>query len=433
MQDTGSVRDEDKQKKNLTINLSKLKSFTLQTPQEEISAMDRVFSMTSQEGMLTARSKSHARKQKKLDKKPKRIKDSKIFFGPVVPNASPEPDMPVEAEDVDLKTNFRLQGHKPDILYVDPTAEMILGRREIGKAIRDAEYENHNYTLEKYQVAQLPPQRRTTLNQRLFSKVHGTMGMSCLFAVQKAYKDREKAEKYAGKMDRIFNMRQERNRAKDRINFYHDEKRNHIQKKRDEDRCRMLDALERHDLQRLNYLDKRQEFKIKSADVAKSLHADNTFVSDFSNQHTSVSIALLRHDRQTRSEDQTQAKINFVQNRKHIEMDQLNTVKKFLEHRQLIRQSETATMKSELGTKMLQETNDKMMEARARVEKLKARQATVQAFYSIPPRELLPLAGVSPGRKTRPSLDVLSSEPQTRTGRLEMGLEAEQRRHTMVT
>ncbi|XP_041368194.1 uncharacterized protein LOC121382712 [Gigantopelta aegis] len=436
---TFSGIDEDtfnahKMKKNLIINLSKLQSYTLQTPQDEITAMERFFTMDSQDGMVTARSKDERRKQKKRNKKTKRIKDVRVFFGPVVPSVSPdESDLPNEANNKDPKTNFRLRGRKPNIFFVDPTTEMILDRREIGKAIRDAEYENHNYVLEKYGVPKLPPKKKTTLNQRLFSRVHGTMGMSCLLAVQKAYKDREKAEKSAAKMEHNFSMRQERNRAKERINFYHEERRNHIQKKRDEDRARMLDALEKHDLQRLNYLDKRQEFKIKSVDVTKTLQADNTFVSDFSNQHTSVSIALLRHDRQTRSEDQTLAKINFVQNRKQIETDQLNTVKKFLEHRQLIRQSEAAALKSDLGTKMLQEANEKMMEARARVEKLKARQATVQAFYSLPPRELLPLAMQSSGSKMHMGFKTLPSAPLTQANRPHIAMESEKRRHTMVT
>ena len=54
---------------------------------------------------------------------------------------------------------------------------------------------------------------------------------------------------------------------------------------------------------RLNYLDKQQEIKGRANELSKTLHADNTFMTEFNSQHTSVSKALLRHDRQARFEE----------------------------------------------------------------------------------------------------------------------------------
>ena len=46
------------------------------------------------------------------------------------------------------------------------------------------------------------------------------MGLSCLHAVQQAYKDREKAEKTAAKMSFIIQQKEERQAARHRIKIY---------------------------------------------------------------------------------------------------------------------------------------------------------------------------------------------------------------------
>lgn len=43
------------------------------------------------------------------------------------------------------------------------------------------------------------------------------MGLSCLWAVQQAYKDREKAEKQTAKMEQTMNLKEQREAAKERI------------------------------------------------------------------------------------------------------------------------------------------------------------------------------------------------------------------------
>ena len=72
------------------------------------------------------------------------------------------------------------------------------------------------------------------------------------------------------------------------------------------------------------------------------------------------------------------------------EVDQQDTVKKYLEHRQLMKQTETAMAKAALDTKMLSEANERVMEARNRVAHQKARQARIQAFYPVQPSTLPP-------------------------------------------
>lgn len=384
-----------RKRKNLHINLAKLQTGTFSSIYNEQIAIETVLPQEMAK-------KSDQSLDKKLKKKKpaqpvkKVVKSVKQFFGPVV-ESTPTPDIERQEEDEEAPvTKYRLRGFQPNIILIDPMTEMILTKQEAGRVVRDAEVEHHR----KLQDAPSPKAKSQAKNmnndQRIFARVHGTMGMSCLFAVHQAYKDREKAEKTASKMEYILSMREERDRAKERIKMYHDEKRTNALKQRDLERAKTLESLERREMMRLNYLDRRHEVKNKSTDLTKSYRADYTFITEFSNQHTSVSKALMRHDRQAKYEDHIQSKTDFVQSQSASENEQRETVKKYLEHRQLMRQTESAMARAALDTRMLQEANDRMIEAKTRVAKQKARQDTVQSFYPLPVMTPLPTANSAP-------------------------------------
>ncbi|KAK7504361.1 hypothetical protein BaRGS_00004227 [Batillaria attramentaria] len=398
--------------RSIQINLAKLQTGTLQTLQDEAETLEPTFRPTARSALdQTARER---RKKKEEKPKTQRIKSVKQFFGPVVdtkPDYSEDGD---EEDEMIPVTNYRLQGSQPNLLLADATTDMILSRIESGRFVREAEAERVQ------RVKALPPPTRPhydfkTDDQRLFSKVHGTMGLSCLVAVQKAYKDREKAEKATARMEYILAMRDERQRAKERIHMYHDEKRNQAIRRRDQDRARILDQMEKQELKRLNYLDRQHESKSRAVDLAKSFQADNTFMTEFNSQHTSVSKALLRHDRQARLEDKLSSRKGQVQTLRNTEVDQQETVKKYMEHRQLMRQTETAMSRAALDTRMLQETTERMMEARQRVAHIKQKEATVQAFYPLPPSNVPPAISTAPAGMSRWEAGVISQ--QGRVGR----------------
>lgn len=296
--ESGSAR------KNIYINLAKLQAGTLQTLQDEAETMEPSYRATARSAAgLTSRERRKKKEKEKQEKqKPKRIKSVKQFFGPVVQTEPEEEEKDMEDEDELPMTQYRLRGRQPTVVLADATTDMILSRIEAGKHVREAEAER----VQKVQAEMPPvvaPYNFLNNDQRLFARVHGTMGLSCLFAVQKAYRDREKAEKATAKMEYIMAMREERQRAKERIQLYQDEKRNQAMRKRDQDRARILDQMEKRELMRLNYLDKQQEMKGRANELSKTLHADSTFMTEFNSQHTSVSKALLRHDRQARFEE----------------------------------------------------------------------------------------------------------------------------------
>ncbi|KAK3088682.1 hypothetical protein FSP39_022332 [Pinctada imbricata] len=388
-----------RRRKNLLINLAKLQSGTFSSLYDEGIAIETILPEISLEKSGSAPPNTRRGRRKKKEREPQRrvIKSVKQFFGPVVEtDKQVEEDKPENVEEDIPITEYRLRGIKPDIPYVDATTEMILTKQEAGRLIRDAEDEIHVKTREAPRPKLTPP-KVTNSDQRMFARVHGTMGISSLLAVHQAYKDREKAERTAAKMEHILNLRDERDRAKERIRLFQDEKRKQALKRRDQERARMLEALEKREMKRIGYLDRRADIKVKSSDISRSFKADFTFITEFSNQHTSVSNALMRHDKQAKQEDTFSNKSEFVQSNKASKNEQQDVVKKYLEHRQLMRQTESAMAKNALDARMLQEANDRLMEAKQRVAQQKARREIVQAFYPLP-QTITP----GPGQEPRP-------------------------------
>ncbi|XP_064650093.1 uncharacterized protein LOC135501748 [Lineus longissimus] len=370
--------------KKLQINVKKLQLSTLKALQDDAEAFESELP-TFRTGTEVHRSTRLQKRQATKLEKPPKIKSVKQFFGPVVPTSSPmTPPSIISADSDEVPVvSFRLRGFKPQILQVDQTTEMIIARAEAGKDIRDAEAAGHRHQ-QMLPKPKIIKKQTLTNDQRIFAKVHGTMSLSCLHAVQQAYKDREKAERTNGKIEKILNLRDEREAAKHRIKVFHEERRNNILIDRQKERANTLEVLERRELQQLNYLDKNQELRNRAKDFKRSINQDSTFINDFSCQHTSVSNALLRHDRQARVEDTMQEKLETVEVNRDVELEQRDLVKKYLEHRQLMRQAETAVARASLDTKILQETNEDIMKAHARVGQIRELKKRAKELCPLP-------------------------------------------------
>ena len=225
------------------------------------------------------------------------------------------------------------------------------------------------------------------------------MGLACLQAVQKAYDARDKAEKMTAKLERVLNLKEQRDAAKEQIKIYKDDRKNNTIREKEVDKKRILDILEQRELKRMSSLEKSHEHRNKFSTLSRSMQQEITFMSDFNTQNNSVSNALMRHDRQAKHEDVFQVRREFTATNKQIEKEQQHLVKKYLEHRQLMRQTETAMSRAAFDSKMLQDANDRIMQARARVAQLKARRDTVQTYYPLPDtsmHSLPPMQSVQP-------------------------------------
>lgn len=362
--------------------MAKLQSGTFSTLYDEAIAIETILPELTFETVSTPAETKRCRRRKKSEQQRRIVKSVKQFFGPVI-ESSEKREEELEVDDDTPLTQYRLRGVRPDTEYIDARTQLILSNQEAGRMVRDAEDEIHIRT-NSLPKPKISPRKSVNTDQRIFARVHGTMGISSLLAVHQAYRDREKAERSAAKMENILNLRDEKDRAKERIRLFNEEKRNQALRKRDQERAQMLEALERREMKRLSYLDKRHDLKARSSEMSRTFKADFTFITEFSTQHTSVSNALMRHDKQTKQEDRVTAKSDLVQNLKSTKQDQQDIVKKYLEHRQLMRQTESSLAKSELDSRMLQEANERIMEAKSRVAQQKQRNETVKTFYPLP-------------------------------------------------
>ena len=278
---------------------------------------------------------------------------------------------------------FRLSGLKSTISVYDPVLDMIISRREAGRDVRATEDEQHR---RRMLAPALPtPSGRAmstdAAKRRLCRRLRGSgMGMLSLRAVQQAYDTREKAEHRAARAGRVQSMREQRESARHQRELYISDRRNKVRRQREQERLRFAEQHEKSEMQHLQDLQQSVERRSVASQHGAEMREARTFVNDFAVQNTSVSTALARHDRLAKRDDVMQDRLDTVLTRKEMEQEQQEVVRRYLEHRQLMRQTETAMSRAVLDTRILQEASERVLEARSRVEHVKARSAHAEAY-----------------------------------------------------
>ncbi|XP_071802492.1 uncharacterized protein [Asterias amurensis] len=382
---------------NLHIDLTKLQTDSMFQSEEASQAI--VFETNLDEGVSSflglskpreqgvepiKSMKKHRHEKQQKDRKKKEFKTVKQMLGPL-PSSQLERECEEEVDTDDEETviKFRLSGLKSVLHDVDLLQELLISKREVGQDIRHSHKDVIDRTLRE--TKQKPVKSKSiNADQRLFARVQGTMGMSCLRAVQQAYRDRAKAEKLVSTVDKVTNLRELREASKQQARNFLEEKRLQAIKKKDNDANDNIEAIERRVNHEKAERERRKETRLKSRELSKSSLRDKSFMVDFTGQHTSISNALIRHDRQAKDDFTLQSRQNQVDGERDCNKHQLDLVKQYLEHRQMMRQAQNAVEKSALDTRMLQEANERLMEARNRIAQQKQKAKSVQAFYPLP-------------------------------------------------
>lgn len=134
-----------RKRKNLLINLAKLQAGTFSSLYEaEQIAIETVLPQDSFEKSESV-IKKKGRKKKEKGPQKRVVKSVRQFFGPVVDSSqTTDADSRPEEESEEIPvTEYRLRGYRPNIIFFDPTTEMILTKQEAGRIVRDAEVEHH--------------------------------------------------------------------------------------------------------------------------------------------------------------------------------------------------------------------------------------------------------------------------------------------------
>ena len=354
-------------------------------------------------------------KSRELEKEEQRIEDKeknrkkrdrigkhtavKVFFGPVVETHPRTECERSETEREPKKTRFRLSGLSPPIQKVDPLQEMLISKQEAGKDVRKAAREIERKSAEEPRKIAVRRQTVTT-DQRLFIRTHGTMGLACLRAVQYAYRERERADALSSKASTVAQLRENREQAKERVKIFKQEYKEASLRRRVRDGVRTAEAFKERQAKQVIDHERLSTARAVTAEHVKSRRADLAFITDFNCQHTSISNALQRHDRVSQKDERAQEIEDLVRKEKEVTQDQQALVRRYMEHRQLIRQAETAMARAELEAHLTREANQRKAAAKERVAQIKARNQETMEFYSPPmthaPAKLPPLAVVSP-------------------------------------
>ncbi|CAD5121284.1 DgyrCDS9815 [Dimorphilus gyrociliatus] len=298
------------------------------------------------------------------------------FFGPVVnPPNSPEAE---DEDDAPENTNFRLRGFKPVRNKLNPTAQLLIDKRNAGLDVRHGMSEAHEAIDKKLFIKPVSKKKQKSgESSQMVKKLFEDSSFSCLRAVHTAYSDRQKAEKLAHQLEVVMSMKEEREAARRRVKAAQEQKRTNALIWRERELKSLQESLQKRQELHRTALMRATAHRSKSTAISRFRQRERTFVSDFAVQNTSVSNALMKHDRSTVKEDQLHSKSEMVSAYRQQTAEQAAIVQRYLEHRQLLLQNDRALSRANIDAKMLQEANSRLGEARDRVQKLKNRQNTI--------------------------------------------------------
>lgn len=298
------------------------------------------------------------------------------FFGPVVdPPNSPEAE---EEDEAPENTNFRLRGFKPVRNKLNPTAQLLIDKRNAGLDVRNGMNEAHEVIDKKLFVKPVERKKQKIGEKtQIINKLFEDSSFSCLRAVHTAYSDRQKAEKLAQQLEVVMSMKEEREAARRRVKAAQEQKRTNALIWREKELKNLQESLQKRQELHKAALMRATAHRSKSTAMSRFRQRERTFVSDFAVQNTSVSNALMKHDRSSVRGDQLQTKSDIVSAHRQQTAEQAAIVQRYLEHRQLLLQNDRALSRANIDAKMLQEANSRLSEARDRVQKLKNRQNTI--------------------------------------------------------
>jgi len=260
------------------------------------------------------------------------------------------------------------------IVDQDHFREMVMSRREGGRVVREAA--NHYRQVQAYRprtVNKSSKNRGPVSNQqRLFAKVQDNMALSCLMAVQQAYKNRSKIENHAAKMDKVLLQRHQHKVVLARVDAIRNTARIETLHNREVDdakhREKMYHQQQKEQGELISLINKRDKIKYSNKDKKQY----KQFITDFCCQNASLSKALARHDRRTIRDDIAANANEKVQLLREQNFRSQRTVAEFKEFVKLRRQAEAEYDRTQVNTVLSEENKQRQEEVLERVEYLRS-------------------------------------------------------------
>ena len=262
-------------------------------------------------------------------------------------------DRDVSNED---QVGFRLTIKKPHVMLRCPLEELILRTVEGAEDIRKSAIEIER----RVKSVPIPKVNRTrkqlNADEKLYMKTQGTMGLSCFYAVDKAYKDRNEAEKLLCRRNFCRTVRESERKSIDKIRRFKEKCIKETLIKKHDQKGRLLEALAaRRNFTQRN-LDESVKRRLSQEGAQQASKNSYKFAQEFGRQNNSVAKALLNHDHMTRKSDELEKKKAIVLKIKNEKQQQKDVLKEYLEQTKMARQAERMNMRGD--TELLLSRNE---------------------------------------------------------------------------
>ncbi|KAM8930143.1 leucine-rich repeat and IQ domain-containing protein 3 [Pelodytes ibericus] len=369
--------------KSITVDLRKLQKNVLQVLPDTETDCDLG-------DQIQRHSPACNRELLKEDKKPKEIKSKSLplqglygceasmslFIESEETLDETEPDI-TEQENME----FRLVGLRATIYQSEPLKDLMASNEESAKNIRQSIQQFHSSMHAKPQ-----PTRHTKTNMPspVSEESKGAMNLQPFYAVDKAYDNRAKYDLQMNKRNLVLQVYTDKMQGKYNIKEFLEEKRRFALEQNETDCISAQQAARRNQLSQRNFIEKVKERQKQFSEGKQQKGTEHSLVREFNAQHISVSNTLLKHDRKIRRDEETQQKIRFLQTLKENEEKQKALAKCLKEQRQLLLQIENASEKVALGATVLQNTQDRLLKARAQVTSMKGQRVMADPMFRIP-------------------------------------------------
>ena len=339
----------------------------------------------------------------------------------------PKPSPRVGALDED---ELGISGKMMGLWFGNPYADMLLSKKEDGETVRAAMREYSEM------LKHLPPKKivkhnkLVTPEERAFNRIYTTMTLSALKAVERVYESRKKVVAMTDKINTVKKVKQDLMDGRHKISEFHKSRQEAIHGWKEEESKKQAKAAEEKDAEK-KIATRRKQYRKGLRLQRKSIQtADKKFYEQFSQQNNLVKHTLAQEDAKLLRDEIVHENVESAKQQREDEMHMLREVRRYMEYRGLKLRSEGANERAKLNTQILevrslvyafwlqgtlfifiQATNQRLMDARSRVARLKAQQEAANQTVTAKFQNITKLLEeeVNPPTQSNPTLEYLES------------------------
>ncbi|XP_075258608.1 uncharacterized protein LOC142350603 [Convolutriloba macropyga] len=286
-------------------------------------------------------------------------------------------------EGADESEELKMSGYRVPLVKNEPLKEYLL---RIMESVNDVRVQHEKYHKENDDktVPKAPKYAFTTLDQLVYAKHKGVMSLATFLAVDKAYQAKEKEEQLQDRQDKVYDMRVQKKKAKQRQLMDSKQRAKQFSNLQDYDTTVTRAAIRERDDYYNHVRDKyRERGELREKQHSKKKE-DFKFAQEFASHCSSIGNALRKHDLKVRREDRALIMSRRVRDMQDQRDEQRNVIRNYVAQRQKVLQAESNAERTEVELKIMQENKARREQVRDRVEELRRTKREVKELYPVP-------------------------------------------------